>query len=88
MATTIQVSEETQSRLLRVAADLQAKLGHRVTYDEAITMLIEQSRTLQHAREDLENLFGSLKNQKSVWRELSRLKRSETQRLESLGKPA
>ncbi len=88
LATTIQVSEETQNRLLRVAADLQAKLGHRVSYDEAIIMLIDQSGSLQQARDDFESLYGSLKNDKKAWGELRRLKRSETQRLERLGKSA
>jgi hypothetical protein len=86
LATTIQVSKKTQSELLRVAAELQAKLGHRVSYDEAISMLIQQSRTLRQARDDFEGLFGSLKNDRTVWRELRRLRRSENQRLEGLTK--
>ncbi len=51
-------------------------------------MPIEQSRTLQQARDEFESLYGSLRNDKSVWGELHRLKRSETQRLERLAKSA
>lgn len=88
LATTIQVSEKTQSELLRVAAELQAKLGHRVSYDEAISMLIQQSQTLQQARDDFGGLFGSLGGDRTVWRELRQLRKAENQRLERLAKSA
>ena len=86
LVTTIQVSEETQNKLLRVAAELQAKLGHRVSYDEAISVLIQGSGVQQQSRDSFRTLFGSLKNEKKVWKELRELKRSENQRLERLAK--
>jgi hypothetical protein len=82
LATTIQISEETQTRLFQVVAQLQSRLGRRVSYDEAITILIEESRGTGQAREDFRKLFGSLKDHESAWTELRRLKESEKQHLE------
>ena len=85
MATTIQVSEETQAELIQLAADLQSKLGRRVSYDEAITILIEQSRGTQEARDRFHKLFGSLQGDKKAWKELRRL-REEDDKVERLAK--
>lgn len=85
LATTIQVSEETQAKLIQIAADLQAKLGRRVSYDEAITILIEQSRGVQEARDRFHKLFGSLRGDKKAWKELRKL-REEDKRLEKISK--
>ncbi len=84
MATTIQVSEETQARLIQVAAELQAKLGRRVSYDEAIAILLEQSRGVQEARDRFSKMFSSLRGSKTAWKELRRLREKENKRLESL----
>ena len=81
MATTIQVSEETQARLIQLAAELQAKLGRRVSYDEAITLLIDQSRGVEEARDRFHKLFGSLRGDKEAWKNLQQLRR-EDKRLE------
>lgn len=86
MATTIQVSEETQGKLLRLAADLQARMGRRVSYDEAISMLIDQARGFQEARSQFEKFFGSLKGERLAWTEFRRLREEEKRRLERLGK--
>ncbi len=86
VATTIQVSEETQSKLLRLAADLQTRMGRRVSYDEAISMLIDQARGSQEAKSEFEKLFGSLKGERLVWTELRRLREEEKRRLERLSK--
>lgn len=85
MATTIQVSEETQARLIQLAAEFQAKLGRRISYDEAITILIEQSRGVEEARDRFHKLFGSLRGDKEVWKNLQQLRR-EDKRLERLSK--
>lgn len=85
LATTIQVSEETQAKLIQLAAELQAKLGRRVSYDEAITLLIEQSRGVEEARDRFHKLFGSLRGDKKAWKELRRL-REEDKRLEKISK--
>lgn len=81
MATTIQVSEETQSKLIQLAAELQAKLGRRVSYDEAIRILIEQSGGIQEAREKFLGFFGSLRGDKTAWKDLRRLRAEESKRL-------
>lgn len=82
MATTIQISEETQTMLFQVVAQLQSRFGRRVSYDEAIALLIEESRGTGRAREDFRRLFGSLKGHDSALIELRRLKESEKQHLE------
>ena len=82
MATTIQISEETQNRLFQLVAQLQTKLGRRVSYDEAITILIEESHGTTMAREQFGRLYGSLRGSKTAWTELRRLKETEKQRLE------
>lgn len=86
MATTIQVSEETQARLLQVAAELQARFGRRISYDEAISVLIDEAGGLREARTQFEKLFGSLRGEKRAWNELRGLKEEEKQRLERLPK--
>ncbi|RLE96304.1 MAG: hypothetical protein DRJ57_05690 [Thermoprotei archaeon] len=40
----IRVSENTKRELLRYAAELQAKLGRRVSLDEAIASLLREAR--------------------------------------------
>jgi hypothetical protein len=40
--TTIAVSEDVKQKLLRVASELQLKLGHRVDLNEALNFLISQ----------------------------------------------
>lgn len=83
--TTIRVSEETQAKLIQLTAELQAKLGRRVSYDEAIIILIEQSKGVQEARAKCLGLFGTLRVDKTAWKDFRRLRAEENKRLEILG---
>ena len=40
--TTISVTEDVKEKLLKVASELQLKLGHRVDLNEALRFLVEQ----------------------------------------------
>ncbi|MDK2465172.1 MAG: hypothetical protein QI223_10430 [Candidatus Korarchaeota archaeon] len=40
MPTTIQVSEKTKRELLKFVSELQARLGRRISFDEAIMTLL------------------------------------------------
>ena len=42
--TTITISERTRRELLRIAADLQSKLGKKIDYEDAIEYLILRTR--------------------------------------------
>jgi len=42
MPTTIQISEETKKKLFLVMNNLEKKWGRRVTYDEAIKLLLQK----------------------------------------------
>lgn len=44
MATTIKLSKETKKKLLEVKSRLEEELGRRLSFDEAIRILIEKSR--------------------------------------------
>ena len=88
MATTIQLSEETQRELFRIVTELQAKLGRKVSYDEAIMMLISQIRGVEDARRKFQDMFGTLAGEKSVWKDLKELRREEEKRLARLAKSA
>ncbi len=42
--TTIAIKDETKRELLKVAAELQMKLGRRVDFDETIRVLLQQRK--------------------------------------------
>jgi predicted CopG family antitoxin len=42
--TTISVSEDVKQKLLRVASELQIKLGRRVDLNEALNFLVDQQK--------------------------------------------
>ncbi|MGH9877467.1 MAG: hypothetical protein ACRD5H_07495 [Nitrososphaerales archaeon] len=88
MVTTIQVSEETQRELFRVVTELQAKFGRKISYDEAIMILISQIRGIEDARKRFQNMFGILAGYKSVWKDLKKLRQEEEKRLDRLAKSA
>ncbi len=88
MVTTIQVDEDTQKRLFAKVAELEARLGRRVSYDEAISLLLDESGETREARIQFTKLYGVLKNDKRVWAQLRRLRHEEKSRLERLGRLA
>lgn len=88
MATSIQLSEETRRELFKIVTELQAKVGRKVSYDEAIRILILQTKGVEDARRKFEDMFGILAGEKSVWADLRKLRREEEKRLERLAKSA
>ncbi len=88
MVTTIQVDEDTQKRLFGKVAELEARLGRRVSYDEAISLLLDESGETREARIQFTKLYGVLKNDKKVWVELRRLRHEEKSRFERLSRLA
>lgn len=88
MVTTIQLSEEAQRELFRIVTELQAKLGRKVSYDEAIMMLISQMRGVDDARKKFKDMFGTLAGERSVWKDLKKLRAEEEKRLARLAKSA
>jgi len=49
LVTTIRVEQKTRDELFKVVAYLQARLGRRVSFDEAIMILIQQERGVAEA---------------------------------------
>jgi hypothetical protein len=86
LATTIQVNEKTRAELFKVVARLQSTLGRRVSFDEAIMMLIQETHHMADARKDFGTLFGSLRGDRNAWRELESLRAREAKRLERIAR--
>jgi hypothetical protein len=80
--TTIQVDEKTRQALLRYASRMQARLGRKVTFDDAIRFLMDDAKETSEARRKLEALFGSLAGESGVWEELEAERKSERARIE------
>ena len=76
LVTTIQLDEKTRDELFKVVASLQSKLGRRVSFDEAIMILIQDMRGT--ARKRFEALFGGLTGDREAWHELESLRGKET----------
>ena len=85
---TIRVNDKTREELLRYAAEIQGKLGRRISFDEAIMALIQESRGVKEARTDFKQFFGSLEGQRGVWRELEEFRRDERRNLERKARAA
>lgn len=82
MPTTIQIDEKTREELLRYVSGLQARIGRKVTFDEAIRALMEETKGVKSAREKLDSLFGSLTGEKVLWRDLEATRKKEKEFLE------
>ena len=82
LTTTLQVDEKTRELLLRYAAEIQAKLGRRVSFDETIRTLIEDATGEKEARSRFDQMSGLLRGEKGIWRELGEVRRDERRRLE------
>ena len=54
--TTIQISEETKSRLFKLINELERKWGRRVTYDEAIEYLMKEKAKKRDKKEFLKHI--------------------------------
>ena len=66
MVTTVQPDEKTRDELFKAVASLQSKLGRRVSFDEAIMILIQEMRGVPAARKRFEALFGSLRGDRRL----------------------
>jgi hypothetical protein len=78
----IQLDERTRDALFKIVTELQSKLGRRVTFDEAIMSLMDETREVNDARSRFEALFGSLRGDRKAWDELESLRRTEAKRLD------
>lgn len=88
LVTSIQVDEKTREELLKYASELQSQTGMRVSFDEAIARLLEEVKGVREAREKFEALFGSLRGERGVWRELEALRRAERRDVEERAESA
>jgi len=86
LTTTIQVGEKTRRELFMIVSDLERKRGRRVSYDEAIRVLIEDAKQKASVRARFRSLYGTLGPDSHAWGELSKLRRSESVRLERIAK--
>jgi len=86
MVTTIQLSEETQHELFMIVTELQAEFGRKVSYDEAIMVMISRIKGIDNARKKFQDMFGMLGSEKSVWKDLRKLRIDEEKRLARLAK--
>ena len=57
---TVQVEEDVKKELFAVAAELQSKLGRRVSLGEAIKVLLETYRARERDLAKILSLFGCL----------------------------
>ena len=57
MVTSIQISDETRKRLLMIMAEIQKQEKHKITYEKAITYLIEREEKSFTLRESFEDNF-------------------------------
>lgn len=79
---TLQVSEDTKIKLMKLAAKLQLKYGRKISIDEAIRYLFRLLRN----EELLLSFYGCLKEEKieEAQRLLKELRLEEEKRLEKL----
>ena len=82
MVTTIQIDENTRRKLFQIITKIQAETGRRVSYDEALNVLMKQDETVKRARKEFERLADSTRLDESALDELVELKRSEREKLE------
>jgi hypothetical protein len=69
-----------------IVSQLERKRGRRVSYDEAIRVLIEDAKRKASVRARFRNLYGTLGPDSRAWDELSKLRRSESVGLGRIGK--
>ena len=77
--TTISVTEDVKQKLLRVASELQIKLGHRVDLNEALSFLVDQREKNPRL---LEEACSPIIGAKETIEELERERKVDETRLE------
>jgi len=73
----IQVEDDVKRELFAVAAELQSKLGRRVSLSEAIKFLLEAYRTRERDAAKMLSLFGCLGQASEARRVLRELRAGE-----------
>ena len=77
--TTISVTEDVKQKLLKVASELQIKLGHRVDLNEALRYLVDQrEKNPEQLNEACKPLIGA----REAVEELQSERKLDEQRLE------
>lgn len=77
--TTISVTEDVKQKLLKVASELQLKLGHRVDLNEALSFLVNQrEKNVQLLEEACKPAIGA----KEALEELQTERKRDEDRLE------
>jgi hypothetical protein len=84
--TTIQVESRVKAALFTVAADLQRRLGRKVSLNEAIDELIRSFRGKNRDREVILSLFGSIRHDKKTKQVLRELRENEERRLDTIAR--
>jgi hypothetical protein len=84
MVTSIQVSEETKRELLEYASNLQAKLGRKVSFDDAIRASLREWHSVEEATRKFDSMYGSLskKAKKEFWKDLEKMKKMDRMDIE------
>src|SRR5487761_295396 len=67
MVTTVKIDDVAKKELVKYASILQATLGRKISFDEAIRSLLGQMRGLDEARRKFDSLYGSLSDEKGIW---------------------
>ena len=81
---TVQVAGDVKKELFAVAAELQSKLGRRVSLGEAIKVLLEAYRAKERDAAKMLSLFGCLGSTSEARRLLRELRAGEERGLERL----
>jgi len=74
---TVQVENDVKRDLFAVAAELQSKMGRRVSLSEAIRVLLKTYRTKERNAERMLSLFGSLGSASEARKILKELRAEE-----------
>jgi len=82
VVSTVQVEEDIKKALFTVAAELQAKLGRRVSLGEAIKVLLDAYRARERDVTKMLSLFGCLGPTLEARRLLRELRTGEERGLE------
>ena len=82
--TTISISDEMRRELVRVAAELQARLGERIDYDQVIRYLV--SRAMRNERLLREACVPIRVSSEEARRELRKGRLEDRKREEALGR--
>ena len=77
--TTISVSEDVKQKLLRVASELQIKMGRRVDLNEALSFLVDQR---ERKPQLLEAACSPMTGAEEAVKELERERKADEARIE------